>query len=303
MAPRTSQGQTSREPLSRLRVAPGDFLQRRARVVDSARASTSCGGRRLPGAGALRARNTARSLAVAQGTSPAQSVGQMRTLLGYPTIELRLGPDVVLVPAEDVERFHDVDAARRFLSQADAGAASSLRDLTGARSFGDLDEDAVLDAAAEMLASGRYVVLRTQRSYGSAQRPNGREDDDWSNIPRLSELPPSSTEEPSWIEIECIGVAGGSFAGGSVRIELPDGQAIERRLDGQSRIRIDRIPTDGTCKLEVVRGTRVRGTIPLASRPAGLAGEIPMRPGGPARPLRTRAQHVVLVEEPHAFSC
>jgi hypothetical protein len=227
----------------------------------------------------------------------------MRNFLGYPTLEPRFGPELVLVPANEVERFHDVDAARKFLS-AGGAEASALREFVGAsRSFGELDDGAVLDAAAEMLASGQYLIVRSPEAYGSARRPATRDDDDWSNIPRLSELAPPTALEPSWIEIDCLGVAGGSFAGASVRIELPGGEIVERRLDGQSRVRVDRIARDGTCKLEVVRGSRARGTIPLASRPAGAPGEAPIRPGGPAKSLRTRAQHVVLVEEPHAFSC
>lgn len=217
------------------------------------------------------------------------------------TLDLGAGRQGMLVPWHDIERFTDVEGARRLLRQAQGFAATDLRELVGAHGrLGGLDDDEVIDAAAEMLASGRFVLVTIGRRHaGSSVRPGAeRSGEAWPHLPKLSELAPKPT---TWFEVQCVGTRGQTYAGAQVRLVLPDGTVRETRLDDASKLRLLDLPMpDGPCKLELAANARPSGRLSLAQRKRRRAARV--SPGGEAVKLKTGERHELIVEERHAYS-
>jgi len=195
-----------------------------------------------------------------------------------------------------VEQCTDLATARRLLWGASGWPTRSLREIvrtaTG-RNVDDDDDDAI-DAFAEMLANGSWVILRIRRIVGNTVSCADAYDP-WSDAPLLSELLPARPA-PTWIEITCIGRRAESYGGARVKVRLPDGEVREVALDDASCVRIDGIETSGTCWIELVKDAKRRGkshrNAPLVRDAAGT-----IVAGGAAIGVSTSRAHVVVVKE------
>ncbi len=225
----------------------------------------------------------------------------MRLSLDRIPLDLGLAGDAVLVRAHDVraadldeawiEHCTDLGSARRLLWSASGRA---LRDSVGWASGRWLDEDDALDALAEMIASGSWVILRIRRIVGdTASRADvrGRSEP----APLLSELLPARPA-PTWIEIRCVGRRAESYGGARVKVRMPDGEVRALALDDASCVRIDGIETSGTCWLELAKDAKRRGK---SQRNAPLVRDAAATivAGGAAIGVSTSRAHVVVVKE------
>jgi len=228
---------------------------------------------------------------------------------------IRLGhfEEALVVPWHAVDRGLDRTRAHAMLTAAfeDPASAALLRKLAEQHTMVvGLDDAAIVERLADMLASGGLVLVRLPRRE-SAWRPpySTRSDVDGrsSSVPLLSELRRPVSEQPSptstWIEIRCIGVGGAAYAGAAVRVRLPTAEILEARLDGSSTLRLDAIPAPGTCRLEVLAEAKRSGALPLEQRSEISGREPRVRRGGPAVALATGVRHIVIVEAGHGFSC
>ena len=228
--------------------------------------------------------------------------------IGLHDLTLDLGNDTaILVPVQDVERCGDVESARRLLSHANPHA-SALRALAGDAGGDDglADDDEVIDAVAQLIASGRYVVVRLRRPHADTSGRRGGPDgtlDDWSNAPLLSDLLPRNVvPTTTWIEIRCVGRRGQSYGGWPVRVRLPDGEVRELPLDGDSCVRIDGIDDGGTCWVELPDDPKRRRGPPRPVAPRRETSAT-LLPGGRAVGVTTAKIHIVVVEDvPYAHS-
>ena len=97
-----------------------------------------------------------------------------------------------------------------------------------------------------------------------------------------------------WIEVVCISVSGGSFAGDRARIRLPGGRSEYVVLDAQGSIRFDDLTEGGTAHFELTGDAVALGTGPM---PVGQRYNL----GSPIG-LPTRKRHVLVVHpNPKAF--
>lgn len=106
------------------------------------------------------------------------------------------------------------------------------------------DEDAALRRLARLLESGVIVALR--RPYEPLPQTASDPGDDPPPAPR-----PRPEEEKTWIEVQLLTPEGQPVANRRVRIELPDGSAVERTTDREGLCRADGIDP-GTCKVTLV---------------------------------------------------
>ncbi len=164
-----------------------------------------------------------------------------------------------------------------------------------------LEDPEVRARAMRSLTQGHWRAIEV----GRADPPRGSVFDVPVPEPTGPALPRKKNKvvEQTWIEIERVGIAGGSFAGAVVTLRLPTSEVVEMRLDADSRLRIDTIVSPGACKLELRHDARRAGLIPLARRPEIRGQEPRIIRGGPAIALATGARHIVVVEGNHAFSC
>jgi len=221
-----------------------------------------------------------------------------------PDSKLATGERVLLVPSFAVRR-RGLDEARRTLLAAAERRENlhAIHEIARSQSFAaSLRDDEAIEIVAQLIADGRLVCIELERPLGtwSRGRADGQHDAAWDDIPRMSDLAPGKLRD--WIEIRCIGTAGGSFAGAPVRLRLPGGEIVERRVGAGSVLRIDDLRSGGACRFEMLGGARRQGAVPLPERPALGTGGTRVRRGGPPVDLATGARHLVLVEERRAFS-
>lgn len=225
----------------------------------------------------------------------------MRIGLDRHCLDLGLAGDAVLVRAHDVdrsdrqdatvERCTDVAEARRLLWGA---RASRLRAIVFDELGRSVDEDEAIDAVAEMLASGSWVLLRLHRIVGAtASRATSRERPSY--VPLLSELLPARPAR-TWIAITCVGRRTESYGGARVTVRMPDGEVRELTLDDASCVRIDDIEASGTCWVELARDARRRGKR-RPDAPLVRDASATIVPGGAAIGVSTARAHVVVVKE------
>ena len=228
----------------------------------------------------------------------------MRFGLDRHSLDLGLGGDAVLVRAGDVRRSDlddasvvhctDVTSARRLLWGASGWPSSSLREIVRSATGRCVDDDDAIDALAEMIASGSWVILRIHRIVGdTASRADTR--DRRTEAPLLSELLPARPAT-TWIEIRCVGRRAESDGGARVKLRMPDGEVRQLALDDASCVRIDGIETSGTCWIELAKDAKRRGksqrNAPLVRDAAAtIVG------GGAAIGVSTARAHVVVVKE------
>jgi hypothetical protein len=218
-------------------------------------------------------------------------------------LTLSNGREIALVPWTHVQRELDMERARALLRAAaeTKEGLRELRSLVADEGLPEGDVERMIERASQRLADGEWVlVLEPEELHGLSPivSPAFDADDD---IRPLSDL--VDPEESTWIEVRCVGVAGAAYAGAPVRVGLPDGATIERKLDGSSSIRIDAIEGGGRCTLELSLDAKRSGTIPIQERTRVDGREPRLRRGGPAIALSTGVQHVVVVEGKHGFSC
>lgn len=204
-----------------------------------------------------------------------------------------------IVPWHAVERFGDAAAARRYLSALGADTLRSLRRLVG-RGADGLDDDAVLDQAAELLARGDYVFVRVgaQRAGGARVHPHDPTTPLADiRVPAPKPRPaPKVGPELAWIEIHVLGSTGSSYAGAQLRVWLPDGTVHRTELDEVSRCRIESIDGTGTCHVELLAGAQPRPSAITFDGGAPPSGTL--EPGGRSAGVVTNRAHTLVVEEP-----
>ncbi len=107
------------------------------------------------------------------------------------------------------------------------------------------DEAAQRQRLARLLQSGVLVALRRPHDPLPQTESDDDDDDDHGggNGPR--------PQEKTWIEVQLLTDAGQAFANRRVKIELPDGTAVERTTDAQGLCRADGIDP-GTCKVTLL---------------------------------------------------
>lgn len=221
------------------------------------------------------------------------------------------GQKVLLVPWYAVERDVALGHARALLRGVleEPEGAANLRRLAEehAMNIGADNDTSLVEQLAQMLASGELALVHLQDREPEWFPPyHTRSDVAGGDTPLLSELLPSSghaREVATWIEIQCVGLAGAGYAGASVRLRLASAETVEARLDGSSTLRLDGIRAAGTCRFELLAESRRSGTLRLDERPEITGSEPRVRSGGTPISLAAGMRHVVIVEAGHVFSC
>lgn len=201
-------------------------------------------------------------------------------------LRTRSGRVVALVPATSVHRvgerrWEQLQAAllrEPFGRETIESAAAEDRDWLGKAAFVDLGPTPSL---------GRPLLDHTSRRESTEA------------IPRLSALARARAAN-HWIDLRCVGPWGSSLAGTTVQITLPDGTK-SYRLDPDSRLYLEHLRDGGRFVLAIPADARAGSMIPLPER--GTMRNAVRTQAGASLELAVDQAHVVLVEEPHAFSC
>lgn len=139
------------------------------------------------------------------------------------------------------------DSARRAVATWWLDGVARMQLLMILLRFGafDLGDEAAQRRRLErLLLSGGLVALR--RAHDPLPQTESDDDDDdhgGGTGPR--------PEPKTWIEVELVTSAGQAFANRRVRIELPDGSAVERTTDAQGLCRVDGIDP-GACRVTLL---------------------------------------------------
>ena len=141
------------------------------------------------------------------------------------------GERMYLVPVDAVERGIGLSRAREIVRQAmtEPGVAASLRSMAQTRSFAfDIDDDRVCESVAAMIADGELVLVHLRPTEPYRIPGRSAEARREAEAPRLSDLleqqPVRSKETKravTWIEIQCVGDRGESFAGAMLELRDP----------------------------------------------------------------------------------
>ena len=145
-------------------------------------------------------------------------------------------------------------------------------------------DEELRDAVVRALTDGRLRLVKHGRAHEPMRSP------DIQDLVDLIESYEEDLPRPPWIEVNCLGPQGESYAFARCRVRMPDGTERYERLDHRSRLRLDDVPTDGTCHFELSQDARPDGGRLTAPTPKAVVYEL-----GTAAAVVTSAVHVLTV--------